>query len=150
MKVYRNVVLMIAALVFAGVSASLAKAQEVVVQDAHFTLPFPAMWADTILPPGHYTLSVVRRAEDRGMLYSVTFAGEDRKKTILALSPLGPRVGQRSMLVVESRGETHSIRAMHLANADLVLTFPEPKAQRELVAKGPETIQSVPILVATK
>ena len=149
MKPHRNVVLTLTALAFVGVFAGTANAQQAIAK-GHFTLPFQAMWADSVLPPGDYTLSVVKRAEDSGVLYSVTFAGAGKKKTILALRPLGSRVGESSMLVVEGRGHIQGIRALHLPFADLVLTFPESKTERELVAKGPETMQSVPILVAAK
>lgn len=148
MKAYRNVVMTIAAFAFAGIIAGTAKAQDAMVNDAHFTLPFQATWADTVLPPGDYSLSVVRRDADR--LYTVTFAGAGKKKTILALRPLGPHVGATSTLVAVSRGETYSIRALHLHSANLVLTFPESKAERELVAKARETLQRVPILIAQK
>src|SRR5215469_16403781 len=76
-----------------------------------------------------------------------TFAGAGTNKTILALRAQGRQVGERSMLIVESRREILSIRALHLHNADLVLTFPESKAERGPVAKAPEAMQSVPILV---
>ena len=150
MKGHRNVVLMIGALAMTAIFAGTANAQQAIAKDARFTLPFQATWADTILPAGDYTLSVVRRAEDRGMLYAVTIAGAGKKKTILAFQPLGPRASDRSMLVVESRGEIHTIRGLRLSKVDLVLAFPESKAERELVAKGTETMQSVPILLAAK
>jgi hypothetical protein len=151
MKTRRNVGLAIAALALVAIIAGTANAQQAITKNAHFTLPFRAMWADTVLSPGQYTLSVVRRGEDRDMLYTVTFAGAGKRETILALRPLDrPPVAKSSMLVVEGRGDIHIIHALHLPSADLVLTFPESKTERELAAKGPETMQSVPILVATK
>jgi len=141
---------MIAALALVVIFAGTANAQQAIAKDVHFTLPFQAIWSDTVLPPGQYALSVVKRGEDRGMLYTVTVAGAGKMKTILALRPLGLRVGESSMLVVEGRGPIHVIRALHLPYADLVLTFPEPKAAGEFLAKGPETMQSVPIRVAVK
>jgi hypothetical protein len=146
MKAHRNVVLTIAALALACIFVGTANAQ-LMVKDAHFTLPFKAKWVDTVLPPGDYTLSVSGRGY---ALYSVTFAGAGKKKTILALRPLGPRVGERNMLVAVSGGEMHSISALHLASAGLVLTFPVPKGRQVVIAKAPEVIQSVPILIAAK
>ena len=149
MKAHRNVVLTIAALALACIFVGTANAQ-LMVKDAHFTLPFKAKWVDTVLPPGDYTLSVSLLSGRGYALYSVTFAGAGKKKTILALRPLGPRVGERNMLVAECSGRKYSIRALHLPTADLILTFPTPKTERTVIAEAPETIQSVPILVAAK
>jgi hypothetical protein len=147
MKLHPNVGLIIAAFALAVILAGTANAQLTVVRDAHFTLPFQARCADTVLPAKNYTLSVVRLSGGGYAKYAVTFAGAGTNKTILALRAQGPQVGERSMLIVESRGEIRSIRALHLPNADLVLAFPESKAERQPVAKAPEAMQSVPILV---
>jgi hypothetical protein len=150
MKVHRNFVLIIIALALVGIFAGTANAQAV-VKDAHFTLPFRATWADTVLPPGDYTLSVTRvSGNSRGLLYRVDVAGAGTKHAILALRPLGPRVGEASMLVAARGGEMYSIRALHLPSADLVLTFPAPKAKDTLMAMAPGPIRSVPILIAAK
>ena len=84
------------------------------------------------------------------MQYSIAFAGEGRRKTIVVVSRPGDRVAETAMLVVVCRGQACSIRALHLPSADLVLTFPESKAEQGLVAKAPETRRSVPIQVAAK
>jgi hypothetical protein len=120
------------------------------VKDAHFTLPFRATWADSVLPPGDYTLPVTKLSGGRDVHYSVTFAGAGTKLTILVVRQLGPRVGEGGMLVAVRSGELHSISALHLPKADLVPTFSVPKAKQALVAKAPEIIQSVPILVVAK
>jgi hypothetical protein len=150
MNIRRVGVITIATLALAGVFAGTAKAQEAVVKDAHFTLPFKATWDDTVLPPGDYTLSVIQLSGGRGVQYSVAFAGEGRRKTILVVRRPGDRVAKSSMLVAERGEEIYSIRALHLPSADLVLTFPAPNARQMFVAKAPEVIQSVPIQVVAK
>lgn len=150
MKAHRNVALTITALALTCIFLNTAHAQQAVTKDARFTLPWRAMWADTILPPGDYTLSVVKLSGGRGVAYTVRFVGAGIDRTIVAVKRPGSAVGERSMLVAQSRGEIHSVRALHLPLADLVLTFPESKAERELVARGPETMQSVPLLLAAK
>jgi hypothetical protein len=150
MKTYRNVALVIATLALTGFFAGTAHAREVVAKDAPFTLPWATIWADTILPAGNYTLSVVKLSGGRGGDYTVTLAGTNIKKTVLVMRRQGPDVGTKSMLVTESRGDIHFIRALHLPYANLVLTFPEPKTYRTLLAKSPEVLQSVPIQVAGK
>src|SRR5215469_16403779 len=60
MKLHPNVGLIIAAFALGVTLAGTANAQLTVVRDAHFTLPFQARCADTVLPAKDYTLSVVR------------------------------------------------------------------------------------------
>ena len=150
MKIQRSVALLIATLALAGLFAGTAHAREVVAKDAPFTLPWATIWGDAILPAGNYTLSVVKLSGGRDEDYSVTFAGANIKKTVLVMRRQGPDVGTSSMLVTESRGDVHFIRALHLPFAGLVLTFPEPKAYRVILAKSPEILQSVPIQIAGK
>jgi len=150
MKTHGNVLLAVAAFVLAGILAGTANAQQAIAKDARFTLPFSATWEETVLPPGDYTFSVSQLSGGRGVEYRVAFAGEGRRKTIVVVSRPGDRVAERAMLVVVCRGQACSIRALHLPSADLVLTFPESREKRELVAKAPETRQSVPIQVAAK
>lgn len=148
MKAHRNVVLTVAAL--ACIFLSTAHAQRAIAKDARFTLPWKAMWANTILPPGDYTLSVIELSGVPRLDYTVTVAGAGINKTILVVRRPGPEVGKRSRFVTAGSGEVRIIRALHLPNADLVLTFPESQAEWELLAKAPDTLQSVPILVAAK
>jgi hypothetical protein len=149
MKIHRTGVFTIAVLALAGIFTGTANAQPI-VKDAHFTLPFEANWAGTALPPGDYTLSVSSLSDGRDVLYRITFAGAGKKTTILAVRPPGPHVGERSMLVAVRSGAKYSIRALHLPNADLILTFPAPKGEQTLIAGAPELLQSVPILIAAK
>lgn len=150
MKIQRSAALLIATLALTGLFSGTAHAREVIAKDAPFTLPWATIWGDTVLPAGNYTLSVVRLSGGRDQDYTVTFAGTNIKKTVLVMRRQGSDVGTSSMLVTESRGDIHFIRALHLPFAGLVLTFPEPKAYRAILAKSPEVLQSVPIQVAAK
>lgn len=153
MKAYRNGLLTIAALAMTGIFAGTADAQSVNAQSkvgGRFTLPFEAKWAHTVLSPGDYTVSVVRLTNARDVNYIVTFAGGDKTTTILAARPTGPQAGEKSMLVAERRGGIYTISALHLASANLLLTFPVPKTEQTLLAGAPELFQSVPVQVATK
>jgi hypothetical protein len=152
MKSNRNIVLKttIAALALACIFVGTANAQ-LLVKDARFTLPFKAKLADTVLPAGDYTVSVSLIANRGYALYRVAIAGAGQNKTILAPRALGPRVGEKSMLVTANSGGINAIRALHLPTANLVLTFPTPKTGEETaIAQAPEVTQSVPILMATK
>ena len=149
MTAVRKSMLTIAALALAGIFASTAKAQSKVVADAHFTLPFEAKWEGTVLPAGDYTMSVVNLGP-RAAIYSVDCTGAGKKMRILAVRSIGPEVSGGSRLVAVRSGGKHRIRALHLANVNIVLTFAAPKGEQTLSAEAPELITSVPILVASK
>jgi len=150
MKALRIGAFTLAALASVGIFARAANAQQAVVKDAHFTLPFAAFWEDTLLRPGDYSLSVARVSNGRDALYRVTFAGDGKKTSILAVRPPGPQVDKESMLVAVRNGGEFSIRAMHLPKADLVLIFPAPRNEKTLLGRVPELIQNVPIQIATR
>jgi hypothetical protein len=147
MQAHRNVVLLIVALAFVGLFAGAASGQEPIAKDARFTLPFTASWMDTVLPPGNYTLCVNQVSP---VAYTVSIAGEGRLKMILSFKSLRHPTGKESKLVTERRGGKVSIRGIQLPYADLLLTFPPTKAEREILAKAPAVVQPVPILVAAK
>jgi hypothetical protein len=149
MTAVRKSMLTIATLALAGIFASTAKAQSGVA-NGHFTLPFEAKWAGTVLPAGDYTMSVVSVSDSRPAAYSVRFAGAGKENTILAVRSLGPEVSGGSKLVAVRSGGKYRIRALHLAKVNIVLTFAAPKGEQTLIAEAPELITSVPILVASK
>ncbi len=121
-----------------------------VVKGARFTLPFEANWDGYVLPVGDYTLSVARLDTARDMVYRVTLARAGKERAVLAVESLGPRVGERSVLIAEPSGKTYAIRELHLPSAGLVLTFREAKAEGKLSADRQKPQQNVPILVAEK
>jgi hypothetical protein len=148
MKTHRNVALTIAALAVIAISAGTANAQQIVFK-GRFTLPFEATWDNAVLQPGGYSLSVVQLSS-ASLIYRVTLVGASTETTFLARKPTGPDVGKSSMLVAQRGEQMYCIRALHLTEANLMLTFPAPKARQRFVATVPEVIQSVPILMAAK
>jgi hypothetical protein len=149
MKALRFGRLLTAVLAAIVIFAGNARAQ-MVVKDAHFTLPFEASLDGRVLPAGDYTLSVGKLDTGRELVYRVDLAGAGTKHAVAAVASLGPRVGAQSVLVAETRGKTHAIRELQLHGAGLVLRFREAKAEREQSADRHEQPQNVPILVAEK
>lgn len=122
-------------------------AAQVIAKDAKFTLPFTAHWDGMVLPPGDYTVNVLRSPGQLDV-YRVEVTGNDMKQAIVAFTRPGPRA-KTSMLVVEEKGTAYTIRELHLAKADLALTFPHgAKAEKTSLAKTSEP--GVPIQIALK
>ncbi len=141
MKLHRTILLMTVAFAFVAILTSSATAQ-LVVRDATFTLPTHANWVGRILPPGDYTLTVSRLSGGRGVLYRVEFARGGKRTSLLAESVPGPEAGDKSMLVCDSIGSIYNVRALHLAKANLVLTFPVLNATLAgtQIVKGTKTV----------
>ncbi len=145
-RTYRFVVV-IAVLALVGGFAVSAVAQ-VIAKDAQFTLPFKANWEGKVLPPGDYKLTVAMVSGGKNLIYRVEFAGAGVKETILAVNRPGP-VAKQSMILVESQGMMFNVRELHLAKADVVLTFPGAKPEDNSVAQNRNAVP-VPIQIALK
>lgn len=149
MKALRNQLLAIAGLALASVLAGSATAQA--KASGSFTLPFEAKWGNTVLPPGDYTLTVNSTSFASNSTYWVTFDPKgQRGQTIVSVQDRGPKAGEKNMLVAVRSGGAYRIRTLRLPIANLILNFPAPKDEQALIAKAPELIESVPILVAMK
>ena len=147
MKALRNGMLTIAALALAGSLAGTAKAQA--NASGSFTLPFEAKWGNAVLPPGDYTFSVKSVNAQTEALYLVTFTPKGGSGvTIASLRDLGTGVGEKNMLVAVRTGGRHRIRSLHLPVANLVVSFAVPKEERTQIARAPQLVENVPILVA--
>jgi hypothetical protein len=149
MKLHRKIALAVALIGFVAMLSGIANAQTAVVitRNATFTLPLPANWDGALLPRGNYTLNVTK-ISDSGA-YRIDFTGAGQKHAIVAFSSSGQHAGKQTMLVAENNGATFSIRALHLAKANLVLTFPAAKTTEPELARNQELV-SVPIQLAQK
>jgi hypothetical protein len=56
----------------------------------------------------------------------------------------------KNELTVERQGEGGTVRTLRLADVGLVIYFPAPKAERQILAQAPALIQRLPILMAQK
>ncbi len=133
------------AVLAAGLSASLASAQEF---EGKFTLPFAASWGQAVLAPGNYTITLDVGSTPRIVLLRKGAVGVgmiiDDGKTI-------ERSGTDSSALIAVRsGGTYRIRALRLAEFGLVLNYLPPKAERQLLAQLPVLIQRIPVVAAGK
>jgi len=90
-----------------GMTTTTASAQ---VLKGSFELPAAAYWGDTLLQPGHYTISMTAEARDIGRVTTFRIAGEGVAKTLLAISKPRRESG-RNYLEVSNIDGTYVVRA---------------------------------------
>jgi hypothetical protein len=131
------------ALLTACMGASLANAQTVA---GRFNLPFQVRWGQAVLPPGNYSFTL---STGTAPLF-VIVRGDDHTGSIIASPILGDDFSGKSALIVERNGGRGTVRALRLPDAGLVIYYPAPKAERQVLAQAPALIQQLPILMASK
>jgi hypothetical protein len=142
-----NVVkVLLLAVLAAGLSASLASAQEF---QAKFTLPTEARWGQAVLPAGDYSLTV----DTAGAPWVATVRqGRQNVAFVIASAKTGQpeMAGPSSLIAVPSGGEC-IIRELRLAEAGVVLDYMAPKAETQNLAQAPQQlILRVPISMTGK
>jgi len=125
--------------------ASLANAQTAA---GKFNLPFEVRWGQAVLPPGNYTFTV--NSSDGFPANSVVVRGEDLKAKIIVSSARDDSFSGKNELIVERQGEGGTVRTLRLGDVGLVLYYPAPKAERQILAQAPVLTQQLPILIARK
>jgi hypothetical protein len=140
----KSVRILLLAVLAAGLSASLARAQE---YEGKFTLPFEAHWGTAVLPAGDYSFRV-NPGEEPCM--ALVIQGRQGLALIMANSAAkGEVAGSTALIAVRSAG-SYRIRALRLAEAGVVLEYSPPKAERQLLAQQPVLLQRVPVIAAGK
>ncbi len=134
------------ALVTACFGASLANAQDV---QGTFNLPFEVHWGLAVLPPGNYSFTPLS-ATPGVFVHAVIVRGENNKASMIMPMAFEHSISGQNALIVERHGESATVRALNLPAAGLVIYYPAAKAQRQILAQGPELIQRLPILMAQK
>jgi hypothetical protein len=140
----KSVRILLLAVLAAGLSASLASAQE---YEGKFTLPYEARWGKAVLPAGDYSFRVNPSRDS-----CITLVGQGRRGVALILTSKTTRgevAGSSALITVRSAG-SYRIRALRLAEAGMVLEYMPPKAERQLVAQQPVLFQRVPVIAAGK
>jgi hypothetical protein len=130
------------AILTAGMGARLANAQEA---EGKFSLPYEVRWGQTVLPPGNYTFTVNSRGLPNDC---VRVRGEDLRARIIIPQGIDYNFSGKSALIVERQGKKGTVRALRLPDAGLVIYYPAPKAERQVLAQAPALIQRIPILMA--
>lgn len=140
----KSVRILLLAVLAAGLSASLARAQD---YEGKFTLPFEARWGTAVLPAGDYSLRVNASQEPR--ILSVSQGGRGVAFILTSNTTWGEVAGSSALIAVRSAG-SYRIRAFRLAEAGVVLEYMPPKAERQLLAQQPVLFQRVPVIAAGK
>jgi hypothetical protein len=137
--------ILLLAVLAAGLSASLASAQE---YQGKFTLPFEARWGKAVLPAGDYSFCVNPSAPP----YTVLVSQEGRGGAFIEANVGATRgeVADSSALIAVRNAGSYRIRALRLAEAGVVLEYTPPKAESQLLAQQPELFQRVPVIAAGK
>ncbi len=140
----KSVRILLLAVLAAGLSASLASAQE---YQRKFTLPFEARWGGAVQPAGDYPFRV--NASEGPCMVAVSQGRQIVALILTSGTTRGEVAGSSALIAVRSAGSSH-IRALHLAEAGLVLEYSPPKAERQLLAQQPVLFQRVPLIAAGK
>ncbi len=140
----KSVRILLLAVLAAGLSASLASAQE---YQGKFTLPFEASWGGAVLPAGDYTFRV--NASEGPCMVAVSQGRQIVALILTSGTTRGEVAGSSALIAVRSAGSSH-IRALQLAEAGLVLEYSPPKAERQILAQQPVLFQRLAVIAAGK
>jgi hypothetical protein len=141
----KSVRILLLAVLAAGLSASLASAEE---YEGKFTLPFEARWGKAVLPAGDYSFRI--DTNNDSCIVSVSQGG----RGVAFIMPDGAAsrgevAGSSALIAVRSAG-SYRIRAFRLAEAGVVLEYSPPKAERQILAQQPVLYQRVPVIAVGK
>jgi hypothetical protein len=110
-----------------GFIASQANAQSA---KGTFNLPFQAYWANVVLEPGQYAISLPTRASNSPVLY---LSGHGKTIMVL-LGTSGTTESDRNYLRVENIGQAHVIRELTYGATGRLMRFSVPKSVRNQAA----------------
>ncbi len=145
MRSLRNRALTIAVVALAAVFASAVPASAQVAFRGAFTLHHQIRWQNTTLPAGDYTFEMKSLATPRITLYG------PRGPQFITASVADEKVLDKSMLVIENRGNQSCVRELRLAPIGRSLRYSVPKAPKDVeLAQGPVTREQVLIAVRAK
>jgi hypothetical protein len=140
----KSVRILLLAVLAAGLSASLASAQE---YEGKFTLPFEARWSTAVLPAGDYSISV--NASKEPCLALISQEGRGVAYIATSITSRGEVTGSSALIAVPSAG-SYRIRALRLAEVGVVLEYTPPKAERQILAQQPVLLRDVPVIATGK
>jgi hypothetical protein len=136
---FNSVRILLLAVLAAGLSASLASAQEF---EGKFTLPFEARWGQAVLPPGDYTFTV----NDASSGKNIIVRGDSLTVIVFSNGGISDyKDTEHSELIAVRSGGGYRIVALQLAPLGLSLQYMMPKTEREVLAQAPQLIQRVSV-----
>jgi hypothetical protein len=132
------------ALIVACFGAGEAKAQT--KYEGTFTLPFTVRWGVAVLPSGDYTFRIDTAAPP----YLVRIIGPSGTSMLTSHGFGTSKNSDHSALIVFRNGAKRTVRALRLAEAGLVIRYPVPKDEQQILAQAPELFQRLPVTMAGK
>ena len=111
-----------------------------------FTLPFETRWGTAILPAGDYSLAL----NSTTMPVRATVRGENGAVLIQAEAMATQAGSDQSSLIVTRQSRRGVVRGLYVAELGVAFYFGAPKAERQVIAQGPELIQRIPVVRAGK
>lgn len=132
--------------VFLALAATVASVGLLSAQDAKgtFTLPFEVRWGTAVLPAGDYSFKIDNTD------YTVTIRGENQAAMVLSLARSIDNHAGSNALIIARHGKRGTVRALRLAEQNVVFTYPAPKGEPRTLAQAPELLQRIPVFVSGK
>jgi hypothetical protein len=141
-----NRVFVIAAFALAAVCASAVPASAQAVYQGSFTLPHAVRWQTATLPAGNYTF----RLESLATPARLIVKGANGSQFVSAIV-CDEKISEQSMLIVENRGNSSSVRELRLADIGRALRYSTPKAPKDVeLAQGPVTREQILVAMNVK
>jgi len=109
-----------------------------------FTLASATQWGTVNLPAGDYSFELDVTND------LIVIRGQKRNVAIMSLEHHEASHLESSALVLVSRAHRKVVSTLELRAQGLIFTYPVPRDVREEVAKGPMTIEHVPVAENTK
>jgi len=129
------------ALLTAVASVGLLSAED---SKGTFTLPFEVRWGKAVLPAGDYSFKIDNTN------YVITIRGENLAAMVLSPTPSPNKHAGSSELIIARQGKQGTVRALRLAEQNVVFSYPALRGEPPMLAQTPELLQRVPILFASK
>jgi len=142
----RVLTLVAAGLLSIGLGASASQAQA--VYKGSFTLDHSIRWQNATMPAGDYTFTVESTTRSKPVLVT----GPAGSVFQLPLVTSQGKIGDKSVLKLEWRGDNLCVREMDLAEVGLNIRYHVPKATEsdKLLAKAQTGTEQVLIAMTTK
>ncbi len=111
-----------------------------------FTLPFETRWGLATLPAGDYSF----RMESSSSPQVIHIWGQEQTVLVTSAGISREKTAEHSALIIVRHGKRGTVRAFYLEHLGLTLNYFPPKAERQVVAEGPELIQKLPVLASAR
>jgi hypothetical protein len=139
-KDFSAITLLMVGLLAALVSVGVASAQSPVFK-GKFTLPYQVQWGKAILPAGEYWFSLDPTTPSR-----LTLHGPGQAAVFLMPRRISEgNAGKKSVLVIEGAGDRSTVRALRLAELNVVFEYMAPKTETREAREGKQSTHEMAV-----